>query len=340
MGRKPSNKPTSLDIALRAGVSQPTVSRALRGSKAVSLATRLKIEAIARELDYSIAKYTPPTRSKTLILMLEDQMTDEMDINPFFLAMLGSITRHCALRGLDLLVSLQSLDENGFGRSQRSQNAEGLILLGFADYPRYEPQLKHLVQTGTHFVRWGSVEKDAVGVTIGSDNYNAGRNVGEYLLAKGCERIAFLGHTDDHYPEFRQRYLGLKQAIENAGLASNPSLVFDAASSEAAGYHAATTLLAWGVGFDAIFAASDLIAIGAMRALADAGVSVPEDVAVIGFDDVPEANLATPTLTTVIQDIRLAGEALVDCVIKQMEGRLAVSRVLPTRLVSRASTER
>lgn len=338
MGRKPSTKPTSWDIAERAGVSQPTVSRALRGSKSVSLPTRLKIEAIAHELDYFVSKYSPPVRSKTLILMLQDPLTDEADINPYLLAMLGSITRHCAMRGLDLLVSLQALDESLPALRQDYRHADGLILLGYGDYLRYEDRLRQLVQEGTHFVRWGSADKDTVGATIGSDNYNAGRIAGEHLLSKGCRRIAFLGHTSAQHPEFKQRYLGLIRALEQKGLAPIPSLVCDAASSEAAGYHAANTLLARGLAFDAIFAANDLIAIGAMRALADAGVSVPGDVAVIGFDDIPDANHATPALTTMMQDTRMAGEALVDCVISKMAGRPAPSRVLPARLIVRAST--
>lgn len=336
MGRKPSSKPTSLDIAERAGVSQPTVSRALRGSKAVSLATRLKIEAIARELDYTVIKHAASFRSNTLVLLLNDPISEETDINPFFLAMLGSITRHCAKRGLDVLVSLQTLDDHWRARCQ--DNRDGLILLGYSDYSRYEGRLQHLARAGTQFVRWGSVDKETAGVTVGSDNYNAGRIAGEHLISKGCKSIAFLGYTNSQYPEFRQRYLGLIRAIADAGLTPAPSLVVDGASSEEAGYLAASTLLKRNLVFDAIFAASDLIAIGAMRALADAGKSIPTDVAVIGFDDIPEANLATPTLTTIKQDTRLAAEALVDCAITQMEGQLVSSRVLPARLVARAST--
>lgn len=336
MGRKPSTKPTSWDIAARAGVSQPTVSRALRGSKAVSLSTRLKIEAIARELEYPVAGHDASQRSNTLVLMLQDPLVDDADINPFFLAMLGSITRHCAKRGLDLLISLQTLDENVQARCPN--NGVGLILLGYGDYPRYEARLRQLADAGTHFVRWGSVDKDTVGPTIGSDNFNAGRRAGEHLLRTGRKRIAFLGCVNAHYPEFRQRYLGLNSALEQAGIIPEPLLVFDAASSEEAGRRATKALMACGVAYDAIFAASDLIAIGAMRALAEAGLTIPGDVAVIGFDDIPESHLATPALTTIMQDTRLAGEALVDGVIDQMEGRQASSRVLPARLVVRGST--
>ncbi|MBA4353884.1 MAG: LacI family transcriptional regulator [Novosphingobium sp.] len=342
MGRRPSNKPTSFDIAYLAGVSQPTVSRALRGSKSVSLATRQKIEAIARQLNYTVDKNASSLRSQrsnTLaLLFFEDPTPDESNINPFFLAMLGSITRHCANRGLDLLISFQKLDDDWHKRYQDSHRADGLILLGYGDYTLYETRLRQLIRSGTHFVRWGSVDQATIGATIGSDNYGAGRLAGEHLLARGRKRIAFLGQADSHYPEFEQRYSGLEKAIETAGLVPDRALVVDAVSSEEIGYNAARELLARGKPFDAIFAASDLIAIGAMRALAEAGISVPADVAVVGFDDIPAASLTTPPLTTIMQDTRLAGEALVDCVVGQVEGRLPVARVLPARLVVRASS--
>ena len=93
-----------------------------------------------------------------------------------------------------------------------------------------------------------------------------------------------------------------------------------------------------GKDFDAIFAASDLIAIGAMRALAEAGKRVPEDVAVVGFDDIPAASLTTPPLTTIMQDVRGAGEALVETLMAQIEGSDLPPRKLPGKLVVRGSS--
>lgn len=342
MGRKPSNKPTSFDIAYLAGVSQPTVSRALRGSKAVSLATRQKIESIARQLNYTVDKNASSLRSQrsnTLaLLFFEDPTPDESNINPFFLSMLGSITRHCAARGLDLLISFQRLDDDWHKKYQESHRADGLILLGYGDYTLYETRLRQLVRSGTHFVRWGSVDDGTIGATIGSDNFGAGRLVGEHLLARGRRQIAFLGQADSHYPEFERRHAGLVRAMETAGIAPDPDLVVDAISSEEIGYAAARTLISRGKPFDAIFAASDLIAIGALRALYEAGLSVPRDVALVGFDDLPGAGHTTPPLTSVMQDMRHAGEALVETVLAQIEDRAPPPAVLPTRLVVRAST--
>lgn len=342
MGRKPSSKPTSFDIAYRAGVSQPTVSRALRGSRAVSQATRERILEIARELNYTVDKNASSLRSQrsnTLaLLFFEDPTPDESMINPFFLAMLGSITRQCANRGLDLLISFQRMEDDWHVQYQDSHRADGLILLGYGDYTEYERRLAELVAHDTHFVRWGSVGEDNIGATVGSDNFGAGRLAGEHLLGLGRRRIAFLGQADEHYPEFADRYTGLCAALDGAGIAADPALQHDAITTEEAGYAAAWALLASRTPFDAVFAASDLIAIGAMRALAEAGRSVPGDVAVVGFDDIPAASLANPPLTTLMQDLKGAGELLVETLLAQIEDRPLPERTLPAKLVVRRST--
>lgn len=342
MGRRPSSKPTSFDIAYLAGVSQPTVSRALRGSRSVSLATRQRIEAIAQELNYSVDKNASSLRSQRsntiALLFFEDPTPDESNINPFFLAMLGSITRQCGARGLDLLISFQKMEDDWHVRYQDSHRADGLILLGYGDYTLYQRRLTELVDHGTHFVRWGSVDDDTIGPTVGSDNVGAGRLAGDHLLSIGRRRIAFLGQADEHYPEFADRYRGLCQAMAAVGIGPDPALQVDALTAEDAGHAATRTLIARGAPFDAIFAASDLIAIGAMRALAEAGMSVPDDVAIVGFDDIPAASLTTPPLTTIMQDIKGAGQLLVDTLVAQVDDALPPPCTLAARLVVRRST--
>lgn len=342
MGRKPSDRPTSFDIAYRAGVSQPTVSRALRGDKAVSQKTREKIEAIARELNYTVDKNASSLRSQRsntiALLFFEDPTPDQSMINPFFLSMLGSITRSCANRGLDLLISFQQMEDDWHTQYQDSHRADGLILLGYGDYRLYEERLQQLVSQGTHFVRWGSVRADNIGATVGSDNFGAGRKAGEHLIGLGRKKIAFLGQADESYPEFAERYAGLSVAMEHAGLSPDPSLVQPALTGEAEGYAAAQRLLASGAEFDAIFAGSDLIAIGAMRALAEAGIAIPSDVAVVGFDDIPGAQHTNPPLTTMMQDIRGAGDVLLGVLTQSIEGEDATGKQLPAKLIIREST--
>ncbi|WP_332819398.1 LacI family DNA-binding transcriptional regulator [Sphingopyxis sp.] len=342
MGRQPSTKPTSFDIAYLAGVSQPTVSRALRGSKSVSAATRANIQRIAQELNYTVDKNASSLRSQrthTLaLLFFEDPTPDESMINPFFLSMLGSITRECALRGYDLLISFQQMHNDWHVAYQDSHRSDGIILLGYGDYQLYRSKLEHLVEMGTKFVRWGSVSDDSIGLTVGSDNVGAGEQAGEHLVEIGRRHIAFLGDASDHAPEFQDRYTGLCRAMRAAGAEPDAALQRDAVSSEESGYAAAKSLLAGGKPFDAIFAASDLIAIGAMRALAEAGLRLPADVAVIGFDDIPSASLTSPTLTTVMQDMKGAGTLLVDALLDSIDDRPVEPRMLPARLIRRQST--
>ena len=342
MGRKPTGRPTSFDIAYAAGVSQPTVSRALRGDRSVSEKTREKIQQIARDLNYTVDKNASSLRSQRsntiALLFFEDPTPDQSMINPFFLGMLGSITRACANRGLDLLISFQQMEDDWHVQYQDSHRADGLILLGYGDYTVYRKRLDQLEEQGTHFARWGSVSMDSSGATVGTDNVQAGRLAGDHLVAGGRKTIAFLGHAGEQYPEFAGRYAGLCEAIRAAGIEVDANLQFDAITTEEAGHDAAKALVDSGKEFDAIFAASDLIAIGAMRALAEAGKRVPEDVAVVGFDDIPAASLTTPPLTTVMQDVRGAGEALVETLMAQVDGIDLPPRKLPGKLIVRGSS--
>ena len=190
-----AGKATSFDIAQLAGVSQPTVSRALRGSPTVSEQTRKRIEAIAQQLNYKVDKNASNLRlqaTRTLaLLFFEDPTPDETGINPFFLSMLGSLTRTCAHRGYDLLISFQQLSSNWHVDYEDSRKADGIILLGYGDYELYRAKLEQLVEQGTHFVRWGLVGgQDEMGTTIGCDNLDGGRLAAEHLITHGRKNIA------------------------------------------------------------------------------------------------------------------------------------------------------
>ncbi len=335
-------RPTSLDIAHLAGVSQPTVSRALRGNPMVNADTRRRILAIADQLNYKVDKNASNLRcqqSGTLaLLFFEDPAPDDSLINPFFHSMMGSITRACARRGYDLLVSFQQLSDDWHADYEDSKKADGLILLGYGDYLQARTRLEQLVRQGTHFVRWGAALPDQPGIAIGCDNFQGGHAMTRHLLDGGRRRIAFLGDASPRYPEFRERYRGHVQALQDAGLGADAGLQVDAISSETAGGDAVRALLDAGVGFDAVFAASDLIAIGAMRALAARGLQIPADVAVGGFDDIPMAAMVAPGLTTVQQDTRAAGSLLVDTLIDAIRGQACGHHSLPVHLVARGST--
>ncbi|RZA34662.1 MAG: LacI family transcriptional regulator [Lysobacteraceae bacterium] len=335
-------KATSLDIAHLAGVSQPTVSRALRGSPMVSEETRKRIRAIAEQLNYKVDKNASNLRTQhsgTLaLLFFEDPTPDDSQINPFFLSMLGSITRACAVRGYDLLISFQQLSTDWQADYEDSNKADGLILLGYGDYLESQSRLERLVEQGTHFVRWGAVLPGQPGISIGCDNFQGGHDITVHLLAQARRSIAFLGHASNHYPEFFERYRGHAHALANAGLGIQPQLQVDAITTERSGYEAACSLLERGVAFDAIFAASDLIAIGAMKALHERGLDVPAEVAVAGFDDIPMAGFVNPGLSTVQQDTKLAGQILVETLLALIDNLPAQSRTIPVKLALRRST--
>ncbi len=334
-------KATSFDIAQLAGVSQPTVSRALRGSSTVSEQTRKRIEAIAQQLNYKVDKNASNLRLQATqtvaLLFFEDPTPDDTMINPFFLSMLGSITRTCALRGYDLLISFQQMSSNWHVDYEDSRKADGIILLGYGDYELYHARLEQLVEQGTHFVRWGFVIEGQPGTTIGCDNFRGGMDAARHMIGLGRQHIAFLGDASSHYPEFQDRYQGYAEAVIAADLLLDPHLQVDAINTQASGYSAAMALIARGTPFDAIFAASDTIAIGAMQALRDSGFDIPGDVAIVGFDDLPAASLTHPPLTTIQQDYRLAGEMLVDNLLKQIRNERAAPAVLPARLIMRQS---
>lgn len=335
------DKPTSFDIAYRAGVSQSTVSRALRDSPLVNEETRLKVQAIAKELNYKVDKNARNLRSqetKTIALLLcEDHGTGDSLINPFFLSMLGSITRATANRGYDLLISFQQFSDDWHADYEDANRADGIIFLGYGDYESFVKKLTYLSEVGAHFITWGPVLEGQPGISIGCDNFNSAYAATEHLIKLGRKNIAFLGDVSEHSPEFEMRYKGHLKALDDAHIAIDKRLQINAETAEEEGYKATLKLLQKRIPFDAIFGASDLIAIGAMKALEEAGKSIPADVAVVGFDDIPMASYTHPPLTTVQQNTRLASELLVEHLLKLVDGEQIESVLLPAKLIVRGS---
>lgn len=333
-------RPTSFDIAELAGVSQSTVSRALSGAGVVSEETRQKVTEAARQLNYKIdanARNLRLQSAKTLALLLyEDPVTSGSLINPFFLSMLSSTIKAAGRRGYDLVISFQddSADNADYVGSHR---ADGIIFFGYGDYMRYVDRVARLDAARVPSVTWGPVGAGQPGHFIGSDNVRGAREGVAHLVARGRKRIAFLGDYSDHCPELRDRYRGYEQALAEAGLEVVPGLQREADISEEAGQRVIQELLESGIAFDAVFAACDLIAIGAMRGLRSRGLAIPRDVAVMGFDDIITATFTDPPLTTVRQDTGKAGELLVETLLALIDGEVVCSQMIPTRLMVRGS---
>ncbi|MBT8088025.1 MAG: LacI family DNA-binding transcriptional regulator [Gammaproteobacteria bacterium] len=336
--------PTSRDIADLAGVSQATVSRALRNSPLVREETRKRIQEIARDLNYFVNRNAAGLRthhSSTIALLLFDETGgDEAQINPFFLSMLGYITRAASEQGYDVLISMQQLTDDWHIEYEASNRADGLILLGYGDYTAYGEKLAALAEAHTRFIIWGPTVNEQPGHSIGCDNVDGGFQATRHLMTLGRRNIAFLGSTSRRSPEIASRYEGYCKALRIAGLEPPAALKIDAGNLSADGHRAIEELLASGSDFDGVFAATDVIAIGAMRALKERGLSVPDDVSVVGFDDIQLAAHVSPALTTVRQDIREASEALVAGIAGLIEGEPVESTLMAPRLVVRDSCGR
>lgn len=335
-------KATSFDIAHLAGVSQSTVSRALSNSTLVNEETRLRVQKIAKEMNYKVDKNASnlrKQRSSTIALLLfEDPSTDDSQINPFFISMLGSITKACSAAGFDLLVSFQNLQDDWHAEYEDSHKADGLILLGYGDYLDYQQKIQHLVQQKTHFVRWGAHDPNHPGISISCNNYQGGFAVTEHLIERGRTRFAFIGDAGSQAPEFMARFNGHIDALSKHNLDDAFMGQLDAIFTEEAGHESATLLFEEDGLPDAIVCASDLIAIGVLRAMRDQGLVCPTDIAVVGYDNIPVSEYTTPPMTTVQQNTKLAGEMLVSNLIKLINGEQVSDQLMPAELIIRSTS--
>ena len=299
------------DLAERAGVSISTVSRALNDSPAVNRRTKQEIWKLARELDYPFRRYMPtgPIGADATIAVVVPmpQARDAHIHAPFFFELLSGIGDAARERGCDLLISHTtptSYDDLAYAMS--TSRANGVIFIGQSSLHR---EFNHLAESEGRFVVWGAELPQQDYCSVGSDNVEGGRRAASHLARLGRKRIVFL--DDTVAPESRQRHRGYIEALECHDLGVDPALVvpahFDVESAESA----AEGLIESGVQFDGIVAASDLIALGAVRALRKFGRSVPDDVSVVGYDNVPFSRYATPALTTISQNVDTAGRILV-----------------------------
>jgi DNA-binding LacI/PurR family transcriptional regulator len=330
-----SNSKTTLeDLALLAGVSVSTVSRALNDQPLISTRTKQKIWALAREHHYPFRQSMPtaPIGAEGAIVIVTPHMRGRpLPLShPFFLELLASIGEAARARGCDFTVShVAPANLEDLVVTTSTSRANGVIFLGQS---MLHKEFNQLAQTNARFVVWGAHIQGQRYRSIGSDNLLGGRRATLHLARLGRKAILFVGGGD---PEALQRRQGYLEALKEVGLEPDPKLVtpveFELESAETA----VGRLLRRGVAFDGIVAGSDLIALGAIRALNRAGLSVPRDVSVVGYDDMLLSRLSTPALTTIRQDTVLAGKLLVSSVLDP--GRDSSPDYLPTELIVRES---
>jgi DNA-binding LacI/PurR family transcriptional regulator len=334
-----SRRPTTLqDVALLAGVSVSTASRALNDSPAINRQTKQRIWKLAREQNYPFRDYMPagPIGAEATIAVVvpRPQGRDFMLRDPFFLDLLSGLAEAARERDCDLLVShVAPFSYEELSVVMSTSRAAGVVFLGQS---MLHGAFNRLAEEESQFVVWGAQLPDQNYCSVGSDNIAGAARATSHLARLGRTRIMFLGDVDD--PEPAQRHAGYLEALEKAGLKPDRALSvpahFEVESAEAA----LDALIRDGVAFDGIVAASDVIALGAIRAMRRAGISTPQDVSVVGFDNVRFARYATPTLTTVAQDTSTAGRLLVSKLLDAGSGRIrSRSERLPTDLIVRES---
>ena len=326
------------DLARLAGVSASTVSRALAGSELVARKKREEILHLARDRGYvvnTVARNLRLKRTQTLSVVIPlgyeagQPLTD-----PFFVEMLGHLADEITQRGYGMFLS-KVLPPMGdwLGEIVGSGRSDGIIVIGqsteHAALERMAPQYRPLVVWGGHLEHQSYC-------TVGTDNVAGARLAVEHLLKTGRRNILFLG--DPGVPEIHLRYEGYQHALARAPRGSAPERIVPAHLTADTAYEAMRAVIGEGATFDAVFAATDVIAISAIRAITAAGRSVPRDVAVVGFDDITLAAHTTPTLTSVRQDLQRGAHALVDLMFRRLNGEDTPSATMPAELVVRESS--
>jgi DNA-binding LacI/PurR family transcriptional regulator len=327
------------EVAARAGVSRATASRVLRGEKNVSDAARDAVTAAAAAISY-----TPNRAARSLvtgrtdsIAFLVDETEERMFSDPVLLGLLRAAHETVAENGLQLVFTVASGagDRERFVRYAAGGHVDGVLLLslhGTDELPeRLEAAGVPTMMAGRPFSRSCQL------YYVDADNEDGGRQATAHLLASGRTAVGTVTGTLD-ITAGQDRLAGYRRALEEAGASYDPRLVAEGGFTAAEGEAGAVRLLAQRPDVDAVVAGSDLAAFGVVRALLRAGRRVPDDVAVVGFDDIPDAAGHHPALTTVRQPIADLGNAMSRLLLDRIEGRTPPhSTVLPVELVVRES---
>jgi len=325
------------ELARLAEVDVSTVSRALNDSPLVKPHTKEAILKIADDIGYTVnvaARNLRKQSSEAIGIVIPLAHGSEQTISdPFFLEMVGSVSHAASKHGYDLIVSVPQ-DEMQIAerRLLRSGRADGLIVIGQAG--RTE-RLDAMNANNANIVVWGGADKTPKYTLVGSDNVKGGRMATSHLLSLGRERMLFLG--DVELPEVALRYDGYKRAHAEAGIAHDPTLILKLNFGGQSAFDAVAKFIDDGQSFDGIFAASDVLAMAAIHALQSRGKTVPIDVSVVGYDNIGQANMSTPPLTTIDQNIAQGGQIMVDLLLAKINGKPVKSEFTATELVVRGS---
>jgi DNA-binding LacI/PurR family transcriptional regulator len=331
--------PTLEEVGALAGVSRATVSRVVNGSPKVSPEARVAVEKAIRKLGYSPnrAARSLVTRRTDAIALVVCEPEERVFSEPFFAGVVRGISAAAAEqdKSLVLLIAQAEGERERVRRYLRQDHVDGVVLMSLHGE---DPLPRQLKQAGMPTVLVGRQLGKAVVPYVDADNRGGARLAVEHLLGLGRHAVATIGGPSNMCAGV-DRFEGYRDALEAAGIAVRSELVEEGDFGEDSGYRAMARLLARRPDVDAVFAASDLMASGALRALREAGRDVPGDVAVVGFDDVPLASHTMPPLTTIRQPFDEMTRATAALLLERIaDGKKKLDHVVcPTTLIRRRS---
>jgi len=320
---------TIKDIAREAGVSVTTVSRALNGYSDVNEKTRAKIKDIANELNYSpnaLARSLVTNKTKTIGLLVSGMKKESIKDN-FTYEILCGINDMSAEIGYDLIffsTNSTMQKEKSYAQLCRERKVDGVIIQGIKTD---DPYLQEVIDSEIPCVLIDiPIESNSVGY-VTTDNELGAKNITEYLIDLGHKNIAMInGHNQAFVSQ--QRFAGYRKALNEANIALQWEYVIDGAFDEEVAYDATLKLLNEHTEITAIVCASDLMALGVMKAAKTLGLSIPSDLSVTGYDDIILASYVSPTLTTVAQDKYLMGQKATRLLAELLEGHTNERKVI------------
>ncbi|WP_406502298.1 LacI family DNA-binding transcriptional regulator [Streptomyces sp. NBC_00500] len=351
MGKKAVTSPqgdtsTVRDVAARAGVSASTVSRVLGGTYPVAKATRAKVLKAIRELDYVVNAHARALGGSTnnTVAFVVDDVTGS-----FYAHIARGVEEQASAEGrLCMLCTTHNDPQRVLAvvETMREQRADAVIVVGGAwDDQAYQDRMTHfahaLDRAGSRLVLVGRppLGPGVPATVVDYDNEGGAFAMTTHLLSAGHRRVAYLGRVPG-LSTSGQRISGFTRAHEMLDVEPDPKLIIDGTFSRGFGYQGMRELLISGAEFSAVFAGTDMVAAGALQALREAGVRVPEDVALAGYDDIPTAIDVYPTLTTVHVPAEALGRAAVRLALHREEFPESQHHVLGTHIVVRDSTRR
>ena len=333
---------TSFDVASLAGVSQSTVSRALTGDPVVSEATRSRVVEAARALNYHVDENAARLRTGktgTLAVVVICRPGElRKDVNPFYYSLLGSICAAASAKGFETLVSFQDTPESLWGLYEEQRKADGLIIIGSTANREAWDYFRSLHASGAHLVCWGSPFDDFD--WIRSDNREGARLATSHLIDRGYRRIVYVGTENSPQRQFKERWDGFAERMRESGLDPQLAEIDESLSREEQGRKAVQALAQAGWPCDALFAACDEIALGALEELRHFGKDVPQEIGLVGFDGNRAGAHSSPPLTSIEPDFESAGAMLVVKLLGLIADEPHDQHRVSVRLLERESTRR